>query len=108
MPYIYYLLNKDYIAQNLCENNDKPELQCEGKCHLTKQLKKNSQKEKDPVAPITPNKLDIKLFWHSPTSTTIDTFKILNNRLNLIKNNPTFFDQTYLEISTPPPDFTLS
>ncbi len=29
-----YLLNKDYYAKILCENQDKPELECEGKCAL--------------------------------------------------------------------------
>jgi hypothetical protein len=34
-----YILNQDFIAKNLCENIEKPELKCNGKCHLTKQLK---------------------------------------------------------------------
>lgn len=36
----YYELNKNYIAHNLCENRDKPQLKCCGKCYLHKQLKK--------------------------------------------------------------------
>lgn len=36
----YYELNKDYIAKNLCENRDKPQKKCCGKCYLRKQLKK--------------------------------------------------------------------
>lgn len=32
--YAYYVLNKDYIAQNLCENKRLPAIQCNGKCHL--------------------------------------------------------------------------
>ncbi|WP_299760746.1 hypothetical protein [uncultured Pontibacter sp.] len=35
-----YFANKSYIAAVLCENKAKPELQCEGKCYLKKQLKK--------------------------------------------------------------------
>ena len=35
---IYYELNIDYIVQNYCVNKDKPKLQCNGKCHLAKQL----------------------------------------------------------------------
>lgn len=37
-PYIEYGLNKDYIAKVLCINKDKPTIECDGKCHLTKQL----------------------------------------------------------------------
>ena len=35
-----YEINKEYIAANLCENKDKPELDCCGKCVLKKELKK--------------------------------------------------------------------
>ena len=37
---IWYQVNKEYVAQNLCENRDKPEMNCCGKCYLRKQLKK--------------------------------------------------------------------
>lgn len=36
----YYQVNKAYIAQNLCENKDKPLKNCCGKCYLRKQIKK--------------------------------------------------------------------
>lgn len=36
----YYEYNRIYIAQNLCENRDKPALKCCGKCYLRKQLAK--------------------------------------------------------------------
>ncbi len=55
MPYIEYELNKKYIAEVLCENKDKPEMHCNGKCHLKKQIKKaNSapeQQQQEPQAP---------------------------------------------------------
>ena len=38
-----FLYNQDFIAANLCENIDKPELQCNGKCHLKKELKKDTE-----------------------------------------------------------------
>src|SRR5690606_413609 len=44
--YSAYQLNKDYIVAELCENKDKPELNCEGKCYLTKQLKQADSQEK--------------------------------------------------------------
>ena len=34
----YYQLNIDYIIETYCVNKDKPELQCNGKCHLAKQI----------------------------------------------------------------------
>ena len=32
-----YRLNRDYIARNLCENRLRPQLKCNGRCHLMKQ-----------------------------------------------------------------------
>lgn len=36
----WYEINKDYIAAELCENKDKPQLECNGKCYLKKQIDK--------------------------------------------------------------------
>ena len=33
-----YSINKQFIAEKLCENRDKPKLQCNGKCQLAKKL----------------------------------------------------------------------
>lgn len=44
-PYIEYVLNQDYIAKFLCINKDKPELQCNGKCHLVKEIQKQQKNE---------------------------------------------------------------
>lgn len=40
---IQFVLNKEYIAANLCENKDKPAMHCSGKCHLKKQLNKANE-----------------------------------------------------------------
>lgn len=40
-----YLLNKEYIAKVLCVNRDKPQMKCNGKCHLNKQLEKQANAE---------------------------------------------------------------
>lgn len=47
-----YVINYEYIATQLCENKEKPELKCNGKCHLAKELAKASEEEK----PISQNK----------------------------------------------------
>lgn len=38
VPRMAYEINKEYIANNLCENRNKPEMHCNGKCHLRKQI----------------------------------------------------------------------
>ena len=41
----YFHANRKYIASKLCENIDRPQLQCKGKCYLKKQLKKAEEQE---------------------------------------------------------------
>jgi hypothetical protein len=50
VPLIGYALNYEYISTVLCENKDKPEKKCNGKCHLKKQLNELYDEEKSPVS----------------------------------------------------------
>lgn len=38
----YYQLNKEYIAEVLCINREKPELHCNGSCFLKEKLQENA------------------------------------------------------------------
>lgn len=38
-------LNRDFIAKNLCENRNRPQLNCDGKCYLAKKLKAQHDRE---------------------------------------------------------------
>lgn len=51
MPYIDYVLNYDYIQKELCENKEKPKMNCHGKCYLKKEIKKVEEKEQSPAMP---------------------------------------------------------
>ena len=42
----YYEINKKMIADKLCVNKNNPTLHCNGKCYLSKQLKKAEENEK--------------------------------------------------------------
>lgn len=44
---IYWETNQAYITQMFCENKDKPQMCCKGKCYLNKQLKKADEGESD-------------------------------------------------------------
>jgi hypothetical protein len=44
--------NRDYIAQNYCENKDNPYSHCAGSCHLAKQIEKTDETK----APFLPTK----------------------------------------------------
>ncbi|TDE29954.1 hypothetical protein E0I61_07410 [Flavobacterium ranwuense] len=64
LPVLEYVVNYEYISKVLCINKDKPKMQCNGKCHLMKELAKASDAEK----PLSSNKkgtsqiLDVLIF----------------------------------------------
>ena len=65
IPYIDYYINQDYIAENLCENKEKPALKCHGQCHLKKEVKKAAEKEDEtPVAPSNQSKKENQSVQH--------------------------------------------
>lgn len=37
------MVNYEYITKELCENKEKPELECNGKCHLKAELAKAAE-----------------------------------------------------------------
>jgi hypothetical protein len=47
IPLAQYLIQKEYYAEKLCENKSKPQLRCEGKCALKKQLLQAEKKSED-------------------------------------------------------------
>lgn len=47
-----FLVNQDFIAAELCENKDEPEMECNGKCYLKKELKKDEERKTDEKSPL--------------------------------------------------------
>ncbi len=43
--YSGYLFNRTYIKSRLCENRFMPQTDCEGKCYLSKEMKKGAAQE---------------------------------------------------------------
>lgn len=43
LPVLEYIVFYDYIKNELCENKKAPELKCNGKCHLAKEMKKANE-----------------------------------------------------------------
>jgi hypothetical protein len=48
--YVYYSLDREGFIEQLCENKDKPELNCDGKCMLMQMLR--AQAEDDEPMPV--------------------------------------------------------
>lgn len=84
IPLVDYVINHEYIATKLCENIAKPEMHCDGKCHLKKELAKAASDEK-PISNQKPttSKQEIEILFFQLT----DTFCFqnigasLNNRI---------------------------
>jgi hypothetical protein len=76
----WYFQNQDYIATTLCENRDKPEMECNGSCVLNKALQKadccavdDMAGNESPEAPVLPLKkaLDAFGFDYTPVSAAL-------------------------------------
>lgn len=55
-----YFLNKNYIAEVLCLNKQKPAMHCNGKCYLSKKLKEQEKQEQAPTA--KKSKIEVEIF----------------------------------------------
>lgn len=103
-PVMEYVVNYDYIANVLCENKDKPQLQCNGKCYLAKQLKKaQREQDKNPFGE-HPFKMETQSVVYFQSLPSIDlTFLIeaeANNNFGLYPDFQTFL--LIKDISHPP------
>lgn len=47
IPYLDYMIRKDLIIEKFCVNKAKPEMHCNGKCHLEKRVKKEIDDSQD-------------------------------------------------------------
>ncbi|WP_147300375.1 hypothetical protein [Dyadobacter luteus] len=65
--YLDFEIRRDYIIANLCENRNKPQLKCNGKCYLAKRLaevekQQQKQAEQDYVSKLLFQPMDLKTF----------------------------------------------
>ncbi|HEY6977251.1 MAG TPA: hypothetical protein VH396_13235 [Chitinophagaceae bacterium] len=56
-----FYVNQSYIAKNLCENRDKPQMHCNGKCQLEKKMEQESKKDQESPERRSDNKNEIVL-----------------------------------------------
>ncbi len=104
-PLVDYVVNYEYITKTLCVNKAKPQMNCNGKCHLVKELAKAAESDK----PISSDKKQAAqeievLFFQSiqsfecgscafiPNQKTNDSYSDLYSFLNsrVFEHPPTF------------------
>ena len=85
----WYNANRDYVAANLCENRSKPQMHCNGKCYLKKQLKKVDDNTDNKQAPQNKkDKTEVLTFiivpYHTLPDVAITTDKLIHT---IVYNN---------------------
>lgn len=100
LPYVNYIANYDYIANELCENKDAPELECNGKCYLAKEITKVTQEQKD-----TPSVLKIQEVHKHTLSRAITTSLVFPIEKEFQFDQRTaIVDNPYSQFDAPPPE----
>lgn len=100
-----FVKDQDIIANTLCVQKDM-QLGCNGKCYLSKMLAETSKDSKEQQLP---GFLELNLlFWNTEDGTfneLLSTDLFLKKSVTTVYSNP-FFQNCYLNIDTPPPDFS--
>lgn len=84
----HYWANMLYYATELCENTDKPELRCEGKCQVTKEISKTESNRKSATSISLE---EINLFTFSNFDLTTETlYRYSNKSFSSLSNHYIF------------------
>lgn len=94
----YYSVNIEYIIKELCENKDKPELNCKGKCFLKKKMAQADESEKKTNEIF--KQVEFPAFIPNTTLTLSLKSIELENRYALVNNLYNY--QNYIRIFHPP------
>lgn len=100
IPFLEYAILQDYIENVLCVNKDKPELNCHGKCHLNKQLKKANDAETKPKQTSMP-RVELKIF--SIISDDKNDLKPVTHKKPIFSLYSFPITEFFSDIPTPPP-----
>jgi hypothetical protein len=73
----YFKLNRDYIAKVLCENRERPQMHCNGKCYLAKKLKQQQEKQDKETSEKVQNTPIIQLFTSPFHSYSFETSPVV-------------------------------
>ncbi len=97
-----FFINQDDIIELFCINKDKPQLQCNGKCHLAKELVKVETQNED--QPFSQNKTEynIELTFNITEKTAIPSESLQNAKKNRHNFSENIISLEYC-VLTPPP-----
>ncbi|MEZ4809574.1 MAG: hypothetical protein R2819_04375 [Allomuricauda sp.] len=96
--YVYYSLDREGFIERLCENKDKPQLKCNGKCMLAKMLAAQTDDEKMPMPMIGWEQLLVFLV-EPPTFTPL----CANEKTQAYFHYTNHYSYSFIHISHKPP-----
>lgn len=78
-PLVSYVIQYDYIVNELCVNRDRPDLHCNGKCHLMKEMANaaaaEKQADKDYKFPVL-EQISFVTAWYEVTLPVVFTLPV--------------------------------
>jgi hypothetical protein len=93
---VEFITNNEAFTEKYCANKKKPELKCNGKCHLNKEVKKTTESNKSLPSEKSENRnflVEILFYQESKILHTFVYFLAINKKINfyyLNRYNPIF------------------
>lgn len=98
---ICYQFNKAYITAEFCENKEKPQLKCNGKCHLKKVIQEKKEKESDPQQNFETEEDRINLYQNQESKIAKANSYIVNYDLTFLGEESTYYyNNSYTHLHT--------
>ena len=102
VPILEYLINYNYIVNELCENRNKPVLTCNGKCYLVDQVENQLKLDHKDQAPLPPQ-IDFKQFIPLNEEFLEDTLVSYTEPLSRPISSNNLKERTYSDTILRPP-----
>lgn len=98
--YFNYIIDIKGYTETYCINKDRPEMHCNGKCHLRKELAQNTENKQKTPAQLLLN--DLGFFLPPETPLTLIN-SVLPERKGKIYSSDSFLSSTFIEPIFHPP-----
>lgn len=98
-----YLLHRSTIIELFCENRDKPDLHCDGKCYLAQKLWKKYQDAQSSDHAERQARTDLGFLFYFFESTDSETFILQTNSQDQLCLQYFAVLKGYIKTDTPPP-----
>jgi hypothetical protein len=103
IPFLEYIVNYDYIVKELCENKEKPQLQCNGKCRLKKELAKSAADEQSPADKKQNSKQEMEVLFYQETPIFYQKMPVVFTDKNVNASYQNFYALTAIQSTFHPP-----